>query len=143
MTNVSYDTMIAKLIQKEVGYIMSKIVVKRIYNKDLPAGYRILVDRLWPRGISKINAKLDLWAKNISPSTELRKWFGHDEDKYEEFEIKYTKEIENNEYTTEFIKIVEEELKKQDVLFLYGAKDEECNNAEVLEEYLNKLINNN
>ncbi|APX71365.1 DUF488 family protein [Companilactobacillus allii] len=122
---------------------MSKIVVKRIYNKDLPAGYRILVDRLWPRGISKINAKLDLWAKNISPSTELRKWFGHDEDKYEEFEIKYTKEIENNEYTTEFIKIVEEELKKQDVLFLYGAKDEECNNAEVLEEYLNKLINNN
>ncbi len=142
MTNVSYDTMIARLIQKEVGDIMSKIVVKRIYNKELPAGYRILVDRLWPRGMSKVNAKLDLWAKEISPSPELRKWFGHDPEKYPEFEKKYMEEIQNNDYAKEFVQAVKEALKEQDVLILYGAKDEEHNNAVVLNEYLNKEINN-
>jgi len=142
MTNVSYDTMIARLIQKEVEDIMSKIVVKRIYNKELPAGYRILVDRLWPRGMSKVNAKLDLWAKEISPSPELRKWFGHDPEKYPEFEKKYMEEIQNNDYAKEFVQAVKEALKEQDVLILYGAKDEEHNNAVVLDEYLNKEINN-
>ncbi|WP_125762804.1 DUF488 domain-containing protein [Companilactobacillus hulinensis] len=121
---------------------MSKIVVKRIYNKELPAGYRILVDRLWPRGMSKVNAKLDLWAKEISPSPELRKWFGHDPEKYPEFEKKYMEEIQNNDYAKEFVQAVKEALKEQDVLILYGAKDEEHNNAVVLNEYLNKEINN-
>lgn len=143
MTNVSYDTMIARLIQKEVGDIMSKIVVKRIYNKEFSTGYRILVDRLWPRGMSKINAKLDIWAKDISPSSELRKWFDHDPKKYPEFKTRYLEEIIKNDYTEEFVSLVKEELKDRDVIILYGAKDEEHNNAEVLAKYLNKEINNN
>ncbi|WP_025023659.1 DUF488 domain-containing protein [Companilactobacillus nodensis] len=120
---------------------MTKIVLKRIYNKELPAGYRILVDRLWPRGMSKLRANLDLWAKDISPTPELRKWFGHDPEKFPEFEQKYLAEIENNDYTKEFVSTVITALKDQDVLILYGAKDEEHNNADVLIKYLNKVIN--
>ncbi len=141
MTNDSYDTIIERLIQKEVENKMTKIVLKRIYNKELPAGYRILVDRLWPRGMSKLRANLDLWAKDISPTPELRKWFDHDPNKFPEFEKRYLSEIENNDYTKEFVSTVITALKDQDVLILYGAKDEEHNNADVLIKYLNKVIN--
>lgn len=120
---------------------MTKIVLKRIYAKELPDGYRILVDRLWPRGMSKLRANLDLWAKEIAPSPELRKWFGHDPEKFAEFEQKYMEEIKNNDYTKDFVQTVITALKKQDVLILYGAKDEEHNNADVLIKYLNKEIN--
>ncbi|WP_125565282.1 DUF488 domain-containing protein [Companilactobacillus insicii] len=120
---------------------MSKIVLKRIYSKELPDGYRILVDRLWPRGMSKLRANLDLWAKEIAPSPELRKWFSHDPEKFPEFEKKYMDEIEHNDYTKEFVDTVITALKDQDVLILYGAKDEEHNNADVLIKFLNKEIN--
>ncbi|KRK77935.1 hypothetical protein FC67_GL001268 [Companilactobacillus alimentarius DSM 20249] len=119
---------------------MTKLVLKRIYDKELPAGYRVLVDRLWPRGMSKVRADLDLWAKEIAPSTELRKWFGHDPEKYLEFKNKYLDEINNNPYTQEFLKTIKEALLKQDVLILYSAKDEEHNDAVVLMEYLNSNI---
>lgn len=119
---------------------MTKLVLKRIYDKELPAGYRVLVDRLWPRGMSKVRADLDLWAKEIAPSTELRKWFGHDPEKYLEFKNKYLDEINNNPYTQEFLKTIKEALLKQNVLILYSAKDEEHNDAVVLMEYLNSNI---
>lgn len=119
---------------------MTKLILRRIYDKELPAGYRILVDRLWPRGMSKVRADLDLWAKEIAPSAELRKWFGHDPEKYAEFKSKYLSEIENNAYTPEFLTAVKTALKSQDVLILYSAKDEEHNDAVVLMEYLNAKI---
>jgi Uncharacterized conserved protein len=117
---------------------MTKLILKRIYDKELPEGYRILIDRLWPRGMSKVRAKLDLWAKQIAPSAELRKWFGHDPEKYTEFKKRYLEEIDQNLYTPEFLAEIKSALQKQDVLILYSAKDEEHNNAVVLMEYLNK-----
>jgi Uncharacterized conserved protein len=117
---------------------MTKLILKRIYDKELPEGYRILIDRLWPRGMSKVRAKLDLWAKQIAPSAELRKWFGHDPEKYTEFKKRYLEEIDQNPYTPEFLAEIKSALQKQDVLILYSAKDEEHNNAVVLMEYLNK-----
>lgn len=119
---------------------MHEILVKRIYDKELPAGYRILIDRVWPRGMSKVRANLDLWAKEIAPSTELRKWFHHDPEKFLEFKTKYLQEIADNDYTEEFLKNIHDVLKDKDVLILYGAKDQENNNAKVLMEYLNKKI---
>jgi len=119
---------------------MSKLIMKRIYDKELPDGYRVLVDRLWPRGISKVRAALDLWAKEIAPTAELRKWFGHDPEKYSEFKSKYLDEINNNPYTAEFLQELQTALQKQDVLILYSAKDEEHNDAVVLMEYLNSKI---
>jgi len=119
---------------------MTKLILKRIYDKDLPDGYRVLVDRLWPRGISKVRAALDLWAKEIAPTAELRKWFSHDPEKYPEFKSKYLDEINNNPYTAEFLQNLKDALQKQDVLILYSAKDEEHNDAVVLMEYLNSKI---
>ncbi|MQS76660.1 DUF488 domain-containing protein [Companilactobacillus halodurans] len=119
---------------------MTKLILKRIYDKELPAGYRVLVDRLWPRGMSKVRANLDLWAKQIAPTSELRKWFSHDPNKYAEFKEKYLTEIKDNPYTEEFLNDITAALKKQDVLILYSAKDEEHNDAVVLMEYLNSKI---
>jgi len=114
--------------------------MKRIYDKDLPDGYRVLVDRLWPRGISKVRADLDLWAKEIAPTTELRKWFSHDPEKYAEFKSKYLAEIKANPEMDEFLTSLKTALKNQNVLILYSAKDEEHNDAVVLMEYLNSKI---
>lgn len=119
---------------------MTKLISKRIYEKDLPEGYRVLIDRLWPRGMSKVRANLDLWAKEIAPSTELRKWFGHDPEKYADFKKKYLTEIENNPYKDEFLMKLKTALKGQDVLILYSAKDEKHNDAVVLMEYLNSKV---
>jgi len=111
--------------------------LERIYTKpaDLD-GYRILVDRLWPRGISKVNAHLDDWAKVMGPSTELRKWFNHDPEKFADFQTRYLAEIEANPATAEFVKKVAEQLKQTNVILLYGAKDEQHNQAVVLRDYL-------
>jgi len=81
-----------------------------------------------------------LWAKEIAPTAELRKWFGHDPEKYSEFKSKYLDEINNNPYTAEFLQELKTALQKQDVLILYSAKDEEHNDAVVLMEYLNSKI---
>ncbi|WP_125713451.1 DUF488 domain-containing protein [Companilactobacillus kedongensis] len=119
---------------------MHELLVRRIYDKELPAGYRILIDRVWPRGMSKVRASLDIWAKEIAPTSELRKWFGHDPEKFTEFKEKYLAELDANENTDKFINEVKSALKDQDVLILYGAKDQENNNARVLIEYLKKKI---
>ncbi len=112
------------------------ILLKRIYlPADKKDGFRVLVDRLWPRGVSKEEAKLDLWLKEISPSDELRKWFGHDPEKWEEFQKRYFAELK--EKKEELVEL-SEHIKKETVTLLYGAKDEEHNNAVVLKSYLEK-----
>ncbi|MCP9357228.1 DUF488 domain-containing protein [Liquorilactobacillus satsumensis] len=117
-----------------------QIKKERIYTKPVDlTGYRILVDRLWPRGISKVNAHLDLWFKEIAPSNELRKWYGHEPEKFAEFKQRYLNEIAENPHKNEFLKIVKEQTKKQDVILLFGAKDLEHNQAAVLAEYLQNI----
>jgi uncharacterized protein YeaO (DUF488 family) len=111
------------------------ILLKRIYipySKE--DGYRILVDRLWPRGISRENAHVDLWLKDIAPSTELRKWFGHKTENWEEFKKRYMEELKLNIETVEYLKRILLEQKK--VTLLFGAKDEEHNQAVVIAEFL-------
>jgi uncharacterized protein YeaO (DUF488 family) len=110
-----------------------KIQIKRVYEKPDPKdGFRILVDRLWPRGLTKEKAAVDLWLKDIAPSTELRKWFGHDPEKWKEFQKKYLKELKENKEAVDTLK---EHLKKGTVTLLYAAKDEAHNEAEVLKDY--------
>ena len=113
---------------------MNQIKLVRIYEKEQPAGYRILVDRLWSRGISKTDASLDVWAKELAPSKELRKWFNHDDSKFMQFKQRYLAELEANSAMAEFVSLVKQQLPKQDVLFLYGAKNKEHNQAVVLKE---------
>ena len=119
---------------------MSEIKLVRIYDHEQPAGYRVLVDRMWPRGMSKVKADLDEWDKQIGPTTELRKWFNHEDEKFLEFKEKYIKELDENDFTPEFIETVKDKLKSGDVLFLYGAKNREHNQAVVLKEYVEKAI---
>ncbi|HJS54445.1 MAG TPA: DUF488 domain-containing protein [Chitinophagaceae bacterium] len=121
-----------------------KINIKRVYEKaHKEDGVRILVDRLWPRGLTKAKADIDLWLKEVAPSTKLRKWFGHDPDKWEEFQKRYRQEFINNK---EQIAVLKEQAKKGVVTLVYGAKDEEHNEALVLKEWLankfNRILNN-
>ncbi len=116
------------------------IKLKRIYEKSKQDdGFRILVDRLWPRGVSKERAALDLWLKEIAPSTELRQWFGHDPKKWVAFQRKYKSEIAaNQDVFTELKKTVKQ---RKNVTLLYGARDEEHNEALVLLNLLKKTKN--
>ena len=113
-----------------------KIKIKRVYEKPSKEdGMRILVDRLWARGLTKEKAAIDLWLKEIAPSTELRKWFAHDPKKWTEFRKKYLQELKENK---EQVSIIKDHLKKVPVTLVYGAKDQEHNEAQVLEELLNR-----
>lgn len=110
--------------------------IKRIY--DSPGkddGFRILVDRLWPRGLSKEKAKIDLWLKDIAPSDSLRKWFAHDPKKWPEFRRRYFKELNSKK---ELLNEIYTRAREDDVTLLYSAKNKEFNNAEALKEYLKK-----
>jgi uncharacterized protein YeaO (DUF488 family) len=118
---------------------MSPIRIKRIYDPVEPGdGYRILVDRLWPRGMKKEQAALDQWAKSITPSTEIRKEFHHDPSRFSEFRQKYLFELENNPESETFRRQVIEKLHDGPVTLLYGAKDREVNHATVMKEWLEK-----
>lgn len=110
------------------------INLKRIYEEySGEDGYRILVDRLWPRGLSKEKAHLDLWLKDVAPSTELRKWFGHDPARWAEFQKKYIAELKTNPV----LKTLKNILKKEkNITLLYGARDTEHNEARVIQSYL-------
>ena len=111
-----------------------KMKIKRVYEKPgNEDGMRILVDRLWPRGLTKEIAAVDLWMKNIAPSTELRKWFDHDPNKWNEFMKRYRQELKENKEQILFLK---EQSKRGTITLLYGAKDEEHNEAIVLKNYL-------
>ncbi len=108
--------------------------IKRIYDQPSASdGTRVLVDRLWPRGLTKEKARLDDWMKEIAPSDELRKWFGHDEEKWQEFKRRYKSELETK---TDLIQKLKSASKKGTVTLLFSAKDEENNNAAVLKEVL-------
>lgn len=116
---------------------MSELLCKRIYEpKAENDGFRILADRLWPRGIRKENAGIDLWAKEIAPSPELRKWFGHDPERFQEFRARYLKELSGNQQAQNLSAMVNEKLQTSNVTLLFAAKDPERNNAIVLKEWL-------
>ena len=107
--------------------------VKRVYEKrDLTDGKRVLVDRLWPRGVKKGTQNLDLWMKDVAPSNDLRKWFAHDPDKWDEFRERYRAELRGNKKFDELVEMV----KKTDVTFVYSAKDTEHNDAVALAEFI-------
>lgn len=114
------------------------IKIKRAYDKAKKEdGVRILVDRLWPRGISKEELKIDHWLKDVAPSTELRKWFGHEEEKFDEFKKRYKKELRDAEIPLkELMEITIKE--KKNISLIYGAKDEKHNQAVVLKEILDR-----
>lgn len=113
------------------------VKIKRVYEApDANDGKRILVDRLWPRGLTKEKADVDLWLKDIAPTTDLRKWFSHDPAKWEEFKERYFDELKNNK---EPVSLLKNEIKKGPVTLIYGAKDEVHNEALVLKNMLNKL----
>lgn len=106
--------------------------IKRAYEKpDKDDGLRILVDRLWPRGLTKEKASIDLWLKDIAPSTELRKWFGHEPNKWDEFRKRYSEEVKKN---NEASSLLSEKLKQGEVTLVYGSRDKEHNEALVLKE---------
>ena len=113
------------------------IKIKRVYEPFSDQdGFRILVDRLWPRGLSKESTKIDMWLKEVAPSDILRKRFSHDPKKWQEFKNKYKKELDEKKDTIAKLKTIEKEKKK--ITFLYAAKDIEHNNAVVLQEYMKK-----
>ena len=110
------------------------VKIKRIY--DLPApgdGRRVLIDRLWPRGLSRDEARIDEWLKEIAPSDELRKWFGHEPDRWEEFRRRYREELKAH---NELLERLRGEARKGTVTLLFAAKDVEHNNAVVLKELI-------
>lgn len=122
------------------------IRVQRIY--DSPKGnnsndndFRVLVDRLWPRGLSKDKIKVDLWEKDIAPSNLLRKWFNHDEKKWNEFKRNYFKELDQKSELVNVILRKEKEKTSSTITLLYGTKEDKFNNAIALREYLQKKIN--
>ena len=116
---------------------MGEIEIRRIYEKDQTEAYRILVDRIWPRGISKKEANWDLWFKEIGPSHELRKWFAHDPEKFAEFCIRYHKELDEK---APIVNQLVELAKDRKVVLLYSSKDEAHNQAKALLLYLEKRL---
>ena len=109
--------------------------IKRVYDQpDKSDGFRVLVDRIWPRGLTKEKAAVDLWAKDLSPGTELRKWFNHEEEKWPEFKRRYSLELEARPGAVEdFVKLLHTHPR---LTLLFGAKSEERNQAVALREYL-------
>jgi len=114
------------------------IKIKRVYEVPVASdGYRILVDRIWPRGISKQDAKVSLWLKTVAPSTELRKWFNHRPDRWQEFQRRYLRELIGKD---EELEVIRGKLKTtRTVTLLYSARDTEHNQAVVLLEYLKRI----
>ncbi len=107
--------------------------IKRIYEKaSITDGKRVFVDRLWPRGVKKSTANIDMWLKEIAPSNELRLWFSHDPKKWPEFRKRYFKELDRNKAASDLVKLIE----SNDVTILYAAKDTEHNNAVALVDFI-------
>lgn len=108
--------------------------IKRVYEAAARGdGYRVLVDRLWPRGLTKEKAAVDLWLKEIAPSPELRKWFNHEPEKFPEFSKRYRAELKNNPAVKELRALTREH---KTITLVYGAHDTEHNQAMVLQTYL-------
>jgi uncharacterized protein YeaO (DUF488 family) len=106
--------------------------IKRVYEKPSAGdGFRVLVDRLWPRGVSKVAAELDLWLKDVAPTPGLRVWFDHDPARFDEFAARYRAELDHNPAVEDLLKLGD-----RAVTLLYGARDPAINHAVVLREYL-------
>ena len=115
---------------------MWSITTKRVYEPPSPGdGQRVLVDRLWPRGVSKEAAKVDIWLRDIAPSEELRRWYGHVPERWEEFKRRYHRELDRN---PEAVARLREMLEDGPVTILFGARDERRNQAIALKEYLER-----
>ena len=117
---------------------MTMIHIKRIY--DPPAekdGLRILVDRLWPRGLKKNVARIDEWVKEIAPSIPLRKWFNHEPEKWQAFQLRYEDELKENKAVADFLEQVKI---NKTVTLLYAAHDEEHNHALILQRFLKRKV---
>jgi uncharacterized protein YeaO (DUF488 family) len=115
---------------------MPTIHLKRAYEEPSPSdGSRILVERLWPRGLSKERAKVDAWLKEVAPSQELRRWYGHDVAKWQEFKKRYRAELAANK---DAVAELRRRIGAGTVTFVYAARDEEHNSALVLKEYLGR-----
>ncbi|RJG09304.1 DUF488 domain-containing protein [Pseudomonas cavernicola] len=111
------------------------MMLKRAYEPATKAdGERILVDRLWPRGLAKVKAKIDLWLKDVAPSTELRQWFGHDPEKWPEFKKRYRVELKGNPALSELMALS----RQGDITLVYAAKDQLHNEAVVLKQILDR-----
>jgi uncharacterized protein YeaO (DUF488 family) len=114
--------------------------IKRAYEKEEPGdGKRLLIDRLWPRGISKAEAGIDEWLKDLGPSTELRKWFGHDPEKWPEFKKRYLKEL-SDPAKTSLLEVIAHSARRSTVTLVYSAKDTEHSDVKVLQEIVQKLM---
>lgn len=110
------------------------IQLKRVYEEaSRKDGVRVLVDRLWPRGLTKERAAVNLWLKDLAPSTELRRWFDHDPAKWKPFQVRYRKELREKK---DLLKMLNEESKEHTVTLVYGARDAEHNEALVLKQVL-------
>lgn len=117
---------------------MTTIFIKRVYHpRKRSDGFRVLVDRLWPRGLKKEIANVDVWMKEIAPSANLRKWFNHKPEKWIEFSNKYKDELKKASAVQELIQYCK---KHKTITLLYGAKDEEHNQALVLQQFVNSLL---
>jgi uncharacterized protein YeaO (DUF488 family) len=113
---------------------MPKLSIKRVYEPQSPDdGQRVLVDRVWPRGISKEKLKDAIWLKEVAPSTALRQWFGHRPERWKEFRARYAKELDQNPNAVASLRAM---LKRGPVTLLYSARDEAHNQAVVLAEYV-------
>lgn len=116
----------------------AQVAIKRVYDEPGEGdGMRVLVDRLWPRGLSKERARVDLWLKDIAPSNELRTWFGHDPEKFDEFRKRYEAELASGP-AHDALAHLRELVRQQQVTLVFGARDAEHSNAAVLRELLNK-----
>jgi uncharacterized protein YeaO (DUF488 family) len=110
------------------------IQLKRVYEKPSQKdGWRVLVDRLWPRGLTKERAAVDLWLKDVAPSTELRQWFGHDPAKWKGFQARYRKELKQKK---DALKLLKENSRERTITLVYGARDKDHNEALVLKSVL-------
>jgi uncharacterized protein YeaO (DUF488 family) len=120
---------------EEVPLTYMDVRIKRVYEAPSEQdGQRVLVDRLWPRGLTKEKAAIDLWLKDIGPSTELRKWFGHEPGRWKEFEKRYRDELKKQPSS---LSILKREAKRGPLTLLFAARDEEHNEAVVLRSILN------
>lgn len=110
--------------------------IKRVYENPSPVdGYRVLVDNLWPRGLTKEKASVDEWLRDLAPSTALRRWYGHESARWDEFKRRYFAELES-EPAAEAVKHLRKLAKRRRVTLLYGSREEKLNNAAALQEYL-------
>ena len=126
---------ICSFVRIVIGMNMD-IEIKRVYepaSKD--DGYRVLVDRLWPRGMKKEEVEFDLWLREVAPSNSLRKWYGHDPERWEEFKTRYARELEDKK---ELVEQIESKAKDERVTLLFSSKEEHNNNAQALKEYIER-----